>query len=384
MNNVVVAMKFHQLLFFLIFLSACAGEKNNFRVEGTIDGLENVTIYLYKRSITGTLPVDSAIINDKGSFVIQGFTGYPDFYILFFQKDRYVNLIIHPTDKIHISATAENFERDYFVEGSKDSRLIHKLVTKQAQTLDRITALSIEYENSLDRPDQSSIRARIDSLYDIVFREHKQYSIDFIRENKESLASLMALYQQLGRRSPVFDYKKDFRYFEQVDSALCILYPTSEAVKDLNKKVTQIREMLKVEIGSTVPDLKLPDINGKVVALSEFKGKLVLVNFWASWSDASVAANQSLLDLYKEYHPEGFEVLQVSLDRSRESWLQAIRDEKAGWIHISDLKYWDSPVVESFRIENIPSNYLIDRNGIITAKNIKSDELERILTEMLL
>ena len=99
------------------------------------------------------------------------------------------------------------------MEGSKDSRLILKLVSKQAQTLDRITELSNEYENSLDRPDLPQIKARLDSLYDIIFREHKQFSIDFIRENKESLVSLMALYQQVGRQSPVFDYEKDFEIF---------------------------------------------------------------------------------------------------------------------------------------------------------------------------
>ena len=193
----------------------------------------------------------------------------------------------------------------------------------------------------------------------------------------------MALYQQLGRQSSVFDYKKDFEYFAQVDSALCIRYPGSEAVKDLNKKVTQIREMMKVEIGSPAPPIVLPDINGKPVALAELKGKLVLLGFWASWSEASVAENKSLLNLYNKYHPKGFEVYLVSLDRSRESWLQTIQNEKAGWINVSDLAYWDSPAVKLYRVESLPANYLIDGNGIIIARNIMGRELEQKLTEIL-
>jgi peroxiredoxin len=376
-------MRLHQMLIFLLILSSCSGKKNNFWVEGTVNGLKNTSIYLYQRSLAGTLPVDSAKISDKGAFVLEGFTNQPDFYILYVHKNQYINLIIHPWDKIRVSTAAENFDRNYFIEGSKDSRLILKLVSRQSQTLDRIAELSNEYENSLGQPDLPQIKIRIDSLYDIVFREHKQYSINFIRENKESLATLMALYQQLGRQSPVFDYKKDFEYFARVDSALCIRYPVSEAVKDLNKKVTQIRELLKVEIGSVAPPLTLPDINGKPVALSGLKGKLVLINFWASWSDASVAENKLLSGLYDKYHAKGFEVVQVSLDRSRESWLLAVQSEKTGWINVSDLAYWDSPVVKLYRIENLPSNYLIDPKGIIIAKNIKDQELEQKLTELL-
>jgi len=375
-------MRLPQMLILLLIVSSCSGKKDNFKVEGTVDGLKDNPIYLYQRSLSGTLPVDSAVISNKGTFVLQGFTNQPNFYILFVNKDQYINLLIHPRDKFSVSATAENFNRNYFIEGSKDSRLILNLVTKQAQTLDRITELSIEYENSLDRPGLPQSKARLDSLYDIIFHEHKQYSIDFIRENKGSLVSLMALYQQLGKKSPVFDYKKDFEYFEMVDSALCIRYPSSESVKDLNNKVTQIREMLKVEIGSIAPPLVLPDINGKPVALSGLKGKFVLISFWASWSEASIAENKTLLKIYEKYHSKGFEVYQVSLDRSRESWLQAIQNEESGWIHVSDLSYWDSPVVKLYKIESLPANYLIDPNGIIIARNIMDRELELKLTEI--
>jgi thiol-disulfide isomerase/thioredoxin len=383
MNHCSAVMRLRPFLILLIVLSSCSGKKENFKIEGTVNGAKDATIYLYQRSLSGTLPVDSAVISGKGTFVLRGFTDQPNFYILFVHKDQYINLLIHPGDRFRILTTAANFSRDYFVEGSKDSRLILKLVSKQAQTLDRITELSNEYENSLDRPDLPQIKARLDSMYDIVFHEHKQFSIDFMRENKESLVSLMALYQQVGKQSPVFDYEKDFEFFARVDSELCIRYPDSEAVKDLNKKVTRIRDMLKVSPGSAAPPLVLPDLNGKPYALSELRGRVVLVNFWASWSDASVAANKSLSDIYDKFHTKGFEVVQVSLDRTRESWLMAIRNDRSDWIHVSDLAYWDSPAVRQFRIESLPANCLIDTGGIIVARNIMGQELEQKLTGML-
>jgi peroxiredoxin len=376
-------MRLHPLLILLVVLFSCSGKKENFKIEGTVTGAKDATLFLYQRSLSATLPVDSVIISRKGTFTLRGFTDQPNFYILFVDKDQYINLLIHPGDHFRILTTAGNFNRDYFVEGSEDSRLILKLVSKQAQTLDRITELSNAYENSIDRPDFLQIKVRLDSLYNIIFNEHKQFSIDFIRDHKESMASLMALYQQLGLKSPVFDYEKDFVYFARVDSALFPKYPGSEAVKDLNKKVTQIHEMLKIAPGSAAPPLVLPDINGNSFTLSTLRGRVVLINFWASWSDASVAASKSLSDLYNTFHPKGFEVVQVSLDQTLESWRRAIRNDRLDWIHVSDLKYWDSPVVKQFRIENLPANCLLDSAGIIVARNITGQELEKKLAGML-
>jgi len=113
------------------------------------------------------------------------------------------------------------------------------------------------------------------------------------------------------------------------------------------------------------------------------RGRVVLVNFWASWSEASVAANKSLSEIYDTFHPKGFEVVQVSLDRTRESWLMAIRKDRPDWIHVSDLDYWDSPVVKQYKIESLPSNCLIDSGGIIVARNSMGKELEQKLAEML-
>jgi len=374
-------MKFYHILLILILIS-CKREKTNFSVEGEVRDVKNIYIYLYQRSLSGTFPVDSAIIDGKGKFKLKGFTGQPNFYILFINKAQYINLLIHPGDKIKVLTKADNFNRDYFIEGSKDSRLILKLVTQQAMTLDRITELSIEYEDNLNNPDFPSIKARIDSTYEKIVSQHKKFSIDFIRENKGSLVSLMALYQQLGRKEPVFDAKKDFRYFELVDSALFVKYPNSEAVIDLNRKVTEIRESLKVEAGKPAPALTLPDINGKPVSLSSLRGKIVLLSFWAFWSDASLQETKYLQDIYRKFQSKGFEIYQVSLDKTRDSWFQAIDSLKPAWIQVSDLAYWDSQAVKAYRIEQLPANFLIDRKGIIIGKNLMHEELEEKLNSI--
>ncbi len=234
----------------------------------------------------------------------------------------------------------------------------------QTRTLEKITEISTEYENSRGSKDFDKIKARIDHTYDQIVAEHKLFSIGLIEENPGSLVGLMALYQQLGRNAPVFDYKKDFKYYEMVDSSLSrLLSPNSEAVIDLNRKVTELRELLRLETGSPAPEISLPDRQGNIVPLSSLKGKNVLLIFWASWSSQSLAEMNKLTALYPKLAGSDLEYYQVSLDRTRESWLNMTEQRKIQGVHVSDLKYWDSPVVSLYHIEKLPVLYLLDKAG---------------------
>jgi hypothetical protein len=209
--------------------------------------------------------------------------------------------------------------------------------------------------------------------------DHKNFSIDLIRENPGSLASLMALYQQLGRNTPVFDYKKDFRYFEMVDSSLVNLYPDSEAVIDLNRKITELKELLTLEPGSLAPEIALPDSTGQLVTLSSLRGKNVVLIFWASWSTPGMEELKNLSVAYKNLKNKDVEYYQVSLDRSKSSWMTGISKANPGGIHVSDLKYWDSPVIEQFHIEKLPVIIVLNKEGVIVKRDIKAGELENML-----
>ena len=231
----------------------------------------------------------------------------------------------------------------------------------------------------MGKNDFEKIKAGIDSTYDQVVEEHKQFSIELIQENPGSLAGLMALYQQLGKNAPVFDYKKDFGYYEMVDSGLSKLYPNSEAVIDLNRKVEELRNRLKLEIGAMAPEMVLPDSAGKTVALSSLRNKNVLIIFWASWSSQSMAELERFASLYPQSEKKNLEYYMVSLDRTRESWLKGIEGKNYKGIHVSDLKYWDSPVVARYKIEQLPVVFLLNEEGVIINRNFTASDLSGIL-----
>ncbi len=372
-----------KLVIFVAILYSCKEKGDNFVVKYKPEPVENKMMYLSRRTLSGTVKIDSALPGKSGTYNLKGHTQTPDFFILYFQPGQYINLIIHPGDQISITGDPTAFDQQYFVEGSKDSRLVQKMVSRQAVTLREITELSMEYENSRHNPDFEAIKARIDSAYDQIVDSHREFSMELIEDNPESLAGLMALYQQLGRNIPVFDYKEDFVYYEMVDSNLTACYPNSEAVKDLNRRVTEVRQKLRIDVGSYAPDIILPDTTGQPVALSDLKGNVVLLCFYASWSPGSIRQNRMLSDIYTGHFGDSLEYYQVSLDRTKDSWLRYLREEKPKGIQVSDLQYWNSPVVEKYMLEEIPQTYLLDKEGRIVDKDFAAGEADRKITDLL-
>ena len=133
------------------------------------------------------------------------------------------------------------------------------------------------------------------------------------------------------------------------------------------------------KVGSVLPEFKQNDVNGKPVSLSSLRGKYVLIDFWASWFGTCRAENPNVVKAFNAYKAKGFTVLGVSLDQDKAKWLEAIKKDGLAWTHVSDLKYWNNEVAVKFGIQSIPANFLIDPNGVIIGKDLRGEDLEKIL-----
>lgn len=135
--------------------------------------------------------------------------------------------------------------------------------------------------------------------------------------------------------------------------------------------------------GQTAADLSLPDLNGKKVSLSGLKGKVVLIDFWASWCGPCRQNNPRLVKLYKKYHEKGFEIYGISLDEDIDSWKKAVRHDRLTWIQVIDDRGWEALSVSAYGIDMIPTSFLIDREGVIRSINAEGPELESSVKDLL-
>ncbi|WP_257667306.1 TlpA family protein disulfide reductase [Parapedobacter tibetensis] len=193
---------------------------------------------------------------------------------------------------------------------------------------------------------------------------------DFIKRNPDNYFSLNLLYGQLRGSNP------NYTLAEELMDAFTTQLKSTYLAKELEQRILVDK---LTGIGRVMPDFSQRDTAGNLFNLSDFRGKYVLVDFWASWCGPCRAENPNLVKAYKAYSSKGFDILGISLDESKAQWLKAIGNDGLTWTHLSDLKGFDNEVAKKFFIHAIPENFLLDPNGVIIAKNVKGVALMKKL-----
>lgn len=394
MNYLLKLKRFVPIIYIFIglaILNSCKSKNNQFVVSGIIHNASNELIYLSELTKDKIIHLDSVNIDNDGQFILHGKTDLPGFFIIEMAYDNYVTIVCHPGDIIDIETNASNLSENYKISGSEDSRLIKELTKKINKSILEIDSLGKAYNNYITSPNIPKLKKELDSTYIAIKRNLKNYVYQFINTNQNSIASIMALYAKFTPHENVLNPINDFNYFLKVDSVLHKKYPLSKPVILLHNHVNDLKKQKRIEglihaniqLGAKVPEIKLPDSNGDSVSLSSLQGKYVLLDFWASWCDECRTAHLIMAEAYQKYKTKGFEIFQVSLDKSRDQWLNAIKKDNLTWINVSDLGYWNSSVVELYNLQGIPNNYLLDEEGRVIAKNLKGERLINKLNEII-
>lgn len=363
-------IKIFILLLTVVFVS-CNQQKNpEYVIKGTIKGLKTGPVFLLKQADRKLVPVDSVEIKDE-QFVFKGSVKLPELYALKISDTLEMIKFFIENAQILVNANVATI-KDAEIKGSKTHDIFKSYeiaVKEEQQIIDN-------YENKWYEASQANDKAKIayfDSLYQIAESDLKEATKAWVKNNANSVAAAYITLRRLA-------YQMDFKEMEELVNIFDTAFKESDYVIKLKKRI----EVLKsVAIGNTAPLFSMLDTNGVAVNIDQFKDKIVLLEFWASWCPTCRADNPLLVGVYEKIKTDKDIVfIGVSLDKNRDKWLKAIYSDKLSWLHISDLKGWDNEAAQLYGVNSIPTTFLLDKGLKIVDKNSKGSELLLKLKEL--
>jgi peroxiredoxin len=373
------------------FIFTACGDKTT-EISGILENsVPRQYLFLQELRPNELLNVDSVIVSEDGRFEFKRKVKFPSFYLLKINQNNFLTMLIEPGEKIKMTSHFDSLNYPVAIIGSKGTKLIADYNKRLIKTRYKISNLNNIYDINSGRPDVAKVIDSLDNLGDGYLNEMNRYAKKYIDDNVSSLATIPVLYSQLTQEIYILDPQKDLSYFLKVDSSLFKKYPEYGPVIDLHNQIKQMvtyfdsAESSKTNPGERMeaPEIALPSPEGDTIKLTSTRGSFVLLDFWASWCAPCRTENPNLIKAWNMYRNRGFKIYQVSLDKTKEAWIKGIQEDGLDkWIHVSDVSYWQSVVVPLYKIESIPANYLLDREGRIIATNLRGDALQRKLAEI--
>lgn len=371
----------------LLLLNSCS-DKNSVVVNVNINCDKDSKIYIDRLNFSNYQVIDSSEIS-KGSnnikFKVKEIAE-PTFFVVRVPSKGAITILCEPNESMKLIINDDKFF-DYTVVGSKGSKLTKELSSRLNDSRTKLSDLKVKYNLVQDKV----LKSLVEQEYNATIDSQRAYNSKFIWANTMSRASVMAVYQKFEDDLYVFDKSEDIILFKAVASSLKALYPESDYAKGMVadiKKMESIVQTAKLnnmlsQVESTIPDIALKSQNGVEVKMSSLKGKVILLNFWASWDQSSMMDIRELSEIYKQFKSRGFEVYQVSLDTNREDWVNAIESASLPGINVCELNPNGSYDARIYNVTQLPSNYLIDKNFTIVGKNLFGEALKKKLRELL-
>ena len=353
-----------------LIIVSCSSEER-YVIKGKIKDSDGITFYLRARKDGVFTNIDSAV-SKKGSFAMKGgaieypqtvsiVAGSANKMVSFYLENSTISIhgSLDSLFKADITGSKTNDEYKSYIESNKSL----------SEAYQSLNAAYIETMKVGDSDHITMIRSRIDSAGKEMIKNQKE----FVVNNPASFVTPAFLTGLSGS----LEVNELESYINNLDAVVSDLPP----VKILKEKVAA---MHAVEIGKKAPDFTMNDVDGKPVSLSSKIGtKLLLFDFWAAWCEPYRDDSPNTVKTYNEFHKKGFDILGVSLDNNKEDWLKAIKDDKLAWTHVSELDSRNNSAATLYVVNTIPSNFLLDEQGIIIGKNLRGEDLYDKVKEIL-
>ena len=375
---------FSLILMVSLFISCNETTKKNdgYVISGTADGVYNgIRVYLKTIDERGRdFYQDTAVVVD-GKFKFEGKIDIPEMWFLSVNSiDGYIPIMVE-NENITVTVNKDNINTST-IHGTKANDALTEynegfnILLEKRSKIGRENMGVLRSTDSIEKANFSATMAEME-------KEMNSYPFDFLANHKDNYFSLK-LIESLMTSSSI-DLSKIEDSFNNLDESVKSSGFGRVVFSKISVQKLENERLGSLNLGKVAPNFTAPDPNGKMISLNEIKGKVTIIDFWASWCGPCRRENPNVVKTYNKYHDKGLEIISVSLDRAgqKDKWLKAIEDDKLTWHHVSNLNYFNDPVAKQYNIQSIPSTYILDSEGKIAAKNLRGKALEDKVAELL-
>ncbi|MCX6273210.1 MAG: TlpA disulfide reductase family protein [Bacteroidetes bacterium] len=361
------------LCFFVLVTVLCQaqGTSKTTRITGQFNAKPSFTEISIRPPTREVTVLATSPVQADGKFSLEFNQAEANLFRLFVDDNNYILIITEPGENVNVTFDAANLNTDPKVQGSPQTQLFWDFSKVFNMFSFLIDSVETAWKDNMANAKSDSISEKLRNRYTFLDTQRMGNLRYFLQNNASSLAGL-AFIDKL-------DVSDDFPTYDLYDKGVFSKYPNNIYVQELHRKVEAER---KVGVGSIAPDIVMPNPEGQEVKLSSLRGKIVLIDFWASWCGPCRKENPNVVAMYNKYHEKGFEVFGVSLDRDGAKWKEAIKNDGLVWNQVSDLLYWKSAAALLYGVGAIPCTFLLDKEGRIIGKKLRGETLEKKLQEL--
>ena len=344
-------------------LAACNAQ-SGYKVAGTVEGMPDGKAII--ATVNGS-SLDTLAKADvkNGSFEFTGNVSEPTgAYIMVIGQRGAIPFMLE-----NANITVNAGQAGLTVTGSEGQKIYDQFMAINTTTQQEAMKLQQEYQAA--NGDQAKMQA-VQEAYAKLMTDAQAKETELIKANPDSYVSTFVIVSGMGQME-----------YEQLKERYNLLGEKAKASAQGKAIAAQIAKLESTAIGQIAPNFTITTPEGESISLYDIKGKVKLIDFWASWCGPCRGENPHVVEIYKEYHPKGLEIFGVSLDNNKEAWVKAIADDGLVWKHGSDLKGWQSAPAQLYSVSGIPHTVLLDENNKIIAKNLRGDELKQKIAELL-